>query len=169
MINPVTHSQMFDTLTFSKNMQKVGMTQPISDELACNIRYLHVNQFENLLTKEEFKKFEKEIGKEIQGIKIDVEEIKNEVKTEIGKIRTEFKNEISEIRTEFKNQISEIRTEFKNEISEIRTEFKNEIENLVTKKEFYSKIKNLELTLTVRMGVIMAMGIGILDLLIRLH
>ena len=143
MINAITHGQMFDTLTFSKNMQKVGMTQPISDEHACNIRDLHVNQFENLLTKEEFKKFEKEIGKEIQGIRIDVEEIRSDVEKIKNEVRIDFNN--------------------------IRTEFKSEIENLVTKKEFYSKIKNLELTLTVRMGVVMAMGIGVLDLLIRLH
>ena len=38
-------------------MQKAVMTQTASDELACSIRDLHVNQFENLLTKEEFKKF----------------------------------------------------------------------------------------------------------------
>jgi hypothetical protein len=31
------------------------MTHPISDDLAFSIRDLHINQFENLLTKEEFK------------------------------------------------------------------------------------------------------------------
>ena len=54
------------------------------------------------------------------------------------------------------------------DIQEIRVEFKNEIEKMVTKTEFNTKIKNLELNITIKMGVIMATGIGILTMIIKM-
>ena len=62
---------------------------------------------------------------------------------------------------EFKNEIKQEMQEFKNEI-------RGEIENLVSKKEFYSEMKNLSLNLTVKMGVIMGVGITIIGVLTKI-
>ena len=114
MLNaPLVENNMFNTLAFSKKMQNVGMTQEVAEELASTLFNLHLNQFESLLTKKEFSRFEGEIKKEIDGVK-------------------------------------------------------NEMENFITKKEFYAETKNLSLNLTIKMGIIMTAGIGVLSLLLKL-
>ncbi len=135
---------MFDTLSFSKKMQKAGMTELLANELAYTLRDMNVGHFNTLLTREEFQKFEKEV-------------------------RIEMENLVT--KTEFKNFEKEMRKEIEyihDDIQEIRVEFKNEIEKMVTKTEFNTKIKNLELNITIKMGVIMATGIGILTMIIKM-
>ena len=160
MINsPLIENNMFDTLTFSKKMQNAGMTQNLAEQLAYSLLNFQNNQFENLLTKNEFKKFEKEVRRDIEDVKSDIEEVKNDIE--------EVKNDIEEV----KNDIEEVRwdiEEFRAEIKSIRFDFKNDVENLVSKKEFNLKMKNLELNITIKMGLIMASGIGILALLIKI-
>ena len=146
MINsPLIENNMFDTLTFSKKMQNAGMTQNLAEQLAYSLLNFQNNQFENLLTKNEFKKFEKEVRRDIEDVKSDIEEVKND---------------IEEVRWDIE--------EFRAEIKSIRFDFKNDVENLVSKKEFNLKMKNLELNITIKMGLIMASGIGILALLIKI-
>ncbi len=144
---PLVEKNMFNTLVFSKKMQNVGMTQEVSEELASTLLNLHVNQFENLLTKNEFCKSEIEIKKEIDGVKKEIDGVKNE---------------INDVKNEMKNFVT------KNDFYKFENEIKREIENFVTKKEFYAEIKNLSLNLTIKMGVIMVAGIGALALLIKL-
>ena len=137
---PLIEKNMFNTLAFSKKMQNVGMTQAVSEELSSTLLNMHVNQFENLLTKNEFCKFEIEI--------------KNEMENFVTK------NEFSRFENEIKKEIDGVRKEI--------DEVKSEMENFVTKKEFYAEMKNLSLNLTIKMGVIMTTGVGALGLLIKL-
>ena len=183
---------MFDTLSFSQKMQKVGMTELLANELAYTLRDMNVGHFNTLLTREEFKNFEKEICFEIEEIRGEVKEVRDEMKNLVTK--TEFKNfekeirfeieeirgEVKEVRDEMKNLVT--KTEFQNfenemrkeieyihdDIQEIRVEFKNEIEKMVTKTEFNTKIKNLELNITIKMGAIMVAGIGVLTMIIKM-
>ena len=151
---PLVEKNMFNTLVFSKKMQNVGLTQEVSEELASTLLNLHVNQFENLLTKNEFCKSEIEIKKEIDGVKKEIDGVKNEIDG--------VKKEINDVKNEMKNFVT------KNDFYKFENEIKREIENFVTKKEFYAEIKNLSLNLTIKMGVIMVAGIGALALLIKL-
>ena len=182
---------MFDTLSFSQKMQKAGMTEILANEMAFTLRDMNVGHFNTLLTRQEFKNFEKEICFEIEEIRGEMEnlvtktEFKNfekEIRFEIENLvtKTEFKNFEKEIRIEMENLVT--KTEFQNfekemrkeieyihdDIQEIRVEFKNEIEKMVTKTEFNTKIKNLELNITIKMGAIMAAGIGILTMIIKM-
>ncbi len=125
MLNtPLVENNMFNTLAFSKKMQNVGMTKEVAEELASTFFNMHINQFENLLTKNEFCKFENEI--------------KHEIKHEIDGVKKEIDG------------------------------IKSEMENFVTKKEFYAETKNLSLNITIKMGIIMTAGIGVLSLLLKL-
>ena len=176
---------MFDTLSFSQKMQKVGMTELLANELAYTLRDMNVGHFNALLTREEFKNFEKEICFEIEEIrgemknlvtKTEFQNFEKEIRFEIEEIRGEVKEVRDEMKnlvtkTEFQNFENEMRKEIEyihDDIQEIRVEFKNEIEKMVTKTEFNTKIKNLELNMTIKMGVIMATGIGILAMIIKI-
>jgi archaellum component FlaC len=149
MLNaPLVENNMFNTLAFSKKMQNVGMTQEVAEELASTLFNLHLNQFENLLTKKEFSRFEGEIKKEIDGVKHEIDGVKHEIDG--------VKREIDGV----KHEIDGV----KHEIDGV----KREMENFVTKKEFYAETKNLSLNLTIKMGIIMTAGIGVLSLLLKL-
>ena len=85
--------------------------------------------------------------------------------------REEFQRFEKEIRNDFHNFEKEIHAEIeevRDEVKEVRIEFKNEIEKLVTKTEFNTKIKNLELSITIKMGVIVTTGISILAMMIKM-
>ena len=156
MLNtPLVENNMFNTLAFSKKMQNVGMTQEVAEELASTLFNLHLNQFENLLTKKEFSRFEGEIKKEIDGVKHEIDGVKKEIDG--------VKHEIDGV----KHEIDGV----KHEIDGVKREIdgvKREMENFVTKKEFYAETKNLSLNLTIKMGIIMTAGIGVLSLLLKL-
>ncbi len=149
MLNtPLVENNMFNTLAFSKKMQNVGMTEKVAEELAITLFNLHLNQFENLLTKKEFSRFEGEIKKEIDGVKYEIDGVKKEIDG--------VKHEIDGVKREIDG--------VKKEIDGV----KHEMKNFVTKKEFYAETKNLSLNLTIKMGIIMTAGIGVLSLLIKL-
>ena len=153
--SPFVENNMFNTLAFSKKMQNVGMTQEVAEELASTLFNLHLNQFENLLTKKEFSRFEGEIKKEIDGVKYEIDGVKKEidgVKHEIDGV----KHEIGGVKKEIDG--------VKREIDGV----KREMENFVTKKEFYAETKNLSLNLTIKMGIIMTAGISVLSLILKL-
>ena len=163
MLNsPLVENNMFNTLAFSKKMQNVGMTQEVAEELASTLFNLHLNQFENLLTKKEFSRFEGEIKKEIDGVKYEIDGVKKEidgVKHEIDGVKHEIdgvKHEIGGVKKEIDG--------VKREIDGV----KREMENFVTKKEFYAETKNLSLNLTIKMGIIMTAGISVLSLILKL-
>ena len=162
---------MFDTLSFSQKMQKAGMTEILANEMAFTLRDMNVGHFNKLLTRQEFKNFEKEICFEIEEIRGEMENLvtKTEFKNFEKEIRIEMENLVT--KTEFQNFENEMRKEIEyihDDIQEIRVEFKNEIEKMVTKTEFNTKIKNLELNITIKMGVIMAAGISILTMIIKM-
>ena len=170
MLNtPLVENNMFNTLAFSKKMQNVGMTEKVAEELAITLFNLHLNQFENLLTKKEFSRFEGEIKKEIDGVKYEIDGVKKEidvVKHEIDGV----KHEIDGVKREIDGVKHEI-DGVKHEIDGVKREIdgvKREMENFITKKEFYAETKNLSLNLTIKMGIIMTAGIGVLSLIIKL-
>lgn len=85
--------------------------------------------------------------------------------------REEFQRFEKEIRNDFHNFEKEIHAEIeevRDEVKEVRIEFKNEIEKLVTKSEFNTKIKNLELSITIKIGVIVTTGISVLGMMIKM-
>ena len=85
--------------------------------------------------------------------------------------REEFQRFEKEIRNDFHNFEKEIHAEIeevRDEVKEVRIEFKNEIEKLVTKTEFNTKIKNLEHSITIKIGVIVTAGISVLGMMIKM-
>ena len=181
--NNITSSQVFstDTLVFSKNMQKAGMSQKLSEQLAVNLKLMQFSFIETLVTKDEFRIFKKEVSFEIKDLRENVKGLQNDIKdlrNDMKDLRNDTKDLQSDMRDmqkdmhEFKNEIRQDMQEFKKEIKQDMQEFKNEIrgeiENLVSKKEFYSEMKNLSLNLTVKLGIIMGAGITIIGILTKI-
>jgi hypothetical protein len=125
---------MLDTLSFSENMQQAGMEKNIADMLALNLKNLQINQLENLLTKNEFRIFEKEMRhfqvsmyEFRQEIKEDFLLFKQETKSENSQFRQEIKAENDQFKQEIKAEIAEFKQEIKAEIAEFKQEIRAEI------------------------------------------
>ena len=120
--------------------------------------------------KNHFSKFEIEIKKDIDGVKKDIDGVKKDidgVKKDIDSV----KNEFSKFEIEIKKDIDGVKKDIdgvKNEFSKFEIEIKKNLENFITKKEFYAETKNLSLSITIKLGVIMVAGVGALALLIKL-
>jgi hypothetical protein len=157
---------MLDTLSFSKNMQQAGMEKNIADMLALNLKNLQINQLENLLTKNEFRIFEKEMRhfqvsmyefrQEIkedfllfkQETKSENSQFRQEIKAENDQFKQEIKAEIAEFKQEIKAEIAEFKQEIRAEIAEFKQEIKAEIIELKAdiaefKQEINNKIETL--------------------------
>ncbi|GDX36267.1 hypothetical protein LBMAG18_07780 [Alphaproteobacteria bacterium] len=186
----------FDTLTFSKNMIKVGMDKKISDELALNINGLETMNSENIkfcyqATENDFNLFKIEFKKDIDDLKLEIVEIKKEIKdlkNEIKDLRNEFNNlgkdvlimrnemtlfkiEIRQEMQDFKDEIRKDMQDFKSEINLTLKSFKDEfdlkISKMATKEELHNELQKLSMSMTIRMGIIMSAGIGIISYLIK--
>ena len=150
-----------------------------------------INEIKNSMSKNEFQAFKNCTDLHIEIIRSDLKEFKDEIRSEINLIRTdlrEFKIEIrinmenfkvdirkdmEQFKDEIRAEINLIRIEmkeFKEEIRKDMEQFKEEIHNLIEKVkiEFSQNLKNLELNLTVKLGMIMATGIGIVGLITKL-
>jgi len=125
------------------------------------------------LIRTDLKEFKIEIRMNMENFKIDIhkdiKEFKDEIRAEIDLIRIEMKEFKDEIRAEI-NLIRIEMKEFKIEIRKDMKEFKEKIYNIIEKLkiEFSQNLKNLELNLTVKLGMIVATRIGIVGLMTKL-
>jgi hypothetical protein len=155
---------MLDTLSFSKNMQQAGMEKNIADMLALNLKNLQINQLENLLTKNEFRIFEKEMRHfqvSMYEFRQEMIDFKKEIKEDFLLFKQETKSENSQFRQEMRADYDQFKQEMRADYDQFKQEINEKIETLVTKKEFYSEMDKLALKLTIRLGAIMATSIGI--------
>ena len=63
-------------------------------------------------------------------LKIQFNEVHNDLRTEISGVRTELKGDIALLRTELKGDIADLRAELKGDIASLRTELKGDIADL---------------------------------------
>jgi hypothetical protein len=76
-----------------------------------------------------------ELGEKIDGLRDEMNGLRDEVRGEISGLRTEVRAEISGLRDEFRAEISGLRDEVHGEISGLRTEVRGEISGLRTELE----------------------------------
>ena len=86
----------------------------------------------------------------------DIKDLKHDLK--------DLKNDMNALQKD----MQEFKIEIRQDMQEFKDEIKGEIENLVSKKEFYSEMKNLSLNLTIKMGVIMGAGIAIIGVITKI-
>jgi len=170
--NNITSSQVFstDTLVFSKNMQKAGMSQKLSEQLAVNLKLMQFSFIETLVTKDEFRIFKKEVSFEIKDLRENVKGLQNDIK-DLRNDMKDLRNDIKDLQSDMRDMqkdMHEFKNEIKQDMQEFKKEIRGEIENLVSKKEFYSEMKNLSLNLTVKLGIIMGAGITIIGILTKI-
>ena len=80
--------------------------------------------------------------------------------------RSDLQSEIRAVRTDLRSEIQAVRSDLHSEIQTVRSDLQSEI--WAVKSELQAAIDGLSLRLTLRLGVMLATGIGILAALIKL-
>jgi hypothetical protein len=98
----------------------------------------------------------------------DVAELRGELKAEIAAVRAELKAEIAAVRAELKAEIAAVRTELKAEIAAVRAEIAAvQAEIAAVRAELKAEIELLRRDLTIRLGSMLVVAVGILLAAIR--
>lgn len=89
---------------------------------------------------------------------------------ELGFImKADLKDEISGLRVEMKDEIGSLRSEMKDEFASLRSEMKDEIGGLrLGFSEIKSDIQEQNHKLTIKLGGVMVVGIGVLSVISKL-
>jgi molecular chaperone DnaK (HSP70) len=143
---------MFDTLKYAKVLEGVGFSraqaevqvQMISDVMAAT-----------LATKQDLK----DLG---GSLRAELASVREELKTEISNVREELKADIASVREELKADIANVREELKADINGVRQELRLEI------KDVRNEIREVEYRLTIKLGTIVSVAIGVAVALTKL-
>ncbi len=143
--------QAYDTLSIARNLEHdYAFDKRHAEGIA---RTIHEHLVSNVATKDDLDKLRVELRGEMAELRGEMAELRGEMAELRGEM-AELRVEMVEMRTEFRGEIVEMRTEFRVEMVEMRTEFRGEI------VEINNRIGQLEKTLTIRTGAMIAAAVG---------
>ena len=146
----------FDTHAFIKCLTQAGMDEQQAEALVeCQIQLIN-DSLATRLDIEEVKKEIAEVKREVEELKKEVAEVKREVE-EVKKEIAEVKREVAEVKKEIAEVKREV-AEVKKEVAEVKREV----------EELKIDMHKMELRLTIRLGSVIVVAIGIFATLIKL-
>ena len=145
----------FDTLRFSRNLAEAGLAPAQADGIAAATAGALAEVVGQLATRED-------LAIQNQGVKAEIEALRQEMRAEFAAIRAEFRAECSAIRAEFQAECSAIRGEFRAEFAAHRHEVSTEIAGL------RRDMAELELRMTIKLGAMMSGAVVLTAALARL-
>lgn len=143
---------VFNALKYTEELEKAGFNR---NQAEASVRLLVDVMNENFATKADLNELR-------SATQSDIFALKSELKADITELRNELKGDIVGLRNELKGDISELRNELKGEIKELRSEVKSEVMRLE------SSIKEMEYKLTIKLGSMMALAIGVTATLVKI-
>jgi hypothetical protein len=150
-------SVSFDTLSFAKRLTEAGEKPAVAEAHAMALKEFVMD---TIATKADIQALGRSLGEEIQDVRDEIADVRVEVRGEFAKVRSE----IADIRSE----ITEVRTEMRDEFGSVRTEISGLTERFATKDELRHEVgllrKDIDamgLKLTVRMGGMLAVAVGV--------
>ena len=155
---------MIQVLKYTEELEKVGFT---TDQAKKSVQLWMDLMDQNLATIHDFREHYLMTKNDLKDVQNDIKNLKAELQNEIKSVRIEMKDLKTELQTEIKAvriEIKDLKTELQTEIKDLKTELQTEIKDL--KSEFHSEMKDLEHRLTIRLGIMLASGIGIISAVI---
>ena len=179
-------SVSFDTLSFAKRLTEAGEKPAVAEAHAMALKEFVMD---TIATKADIQALGRSIGDEIQDVRDEISDVRVEVRGEFAKVRSEIadvRSEITEVRTEMRDGFAKVRDEFvsvrtemRGEFGSVRSEMRDEFvkvrseisgltERFATKDELRHEVgllrKDIDamgLKLTVRMGGMLAVAVGV--------
>ena len=144
-------SVAFDTLSASEEFQKAGMSHDQAKVQVSTIAKVLGSFSTQSDIKEAETNLSNKIDSEVQGLK-----------TEIKEVETRLENKIDSVKSELESRIDSVENKIDSEVKALRSEIR-EVE-----ARLENKIEKLGLQLTIRLGAMMAMAIGLVAAMIKL-
>ncbi|UAW63801.1 CCDC90 family protein [Mycoavidus sp. HKI] len=138
---------IFDTLKFSKRLKEAGVPSAQAEAEAEVLSEIFAVNLQELPTKEDLQAVKEELRHEIKEVRSEINELRDEVKADINELRDEVKAEIKDVR---------------HEIQDVRHEIQDVRKDMVSMEQrFDIKLEKLEMSLLVKMGIMLASVAGI--------
>ncbi|UUM21224.1 CCDC90 family protein [Mycoavidus sp. SF9855] len=138
---------IFDTLKFSKRLKEAGVPSAQAEAEAEVLSEIFAVNLQELPTKEDLQAVKEELRHEIKEVRSEINELRDEVKADINELRNEVKAEIKDVR---------------HEIQDVRHEIQDVRKDMVSMEQrFDIKLEKLEMSLLVKMGIMLASVAGI--------
>ncbi|MFN3920602.1 MAG: coiled-coil domain-containing protein [Methylohalobius sp.] len=96
----------------------------------------------------------------------DLEAAKGDLKNEIHKVRVDLENKIENVRVDLENKIEKVRFDLETRIEKLRVDLENKIEKL--RIDLENKIERLEYRMTIKLGSLMVIAVGVVATLVKL-
>ncbi len=132
---------MFDTLKYAKVLESVGFSRAQAE---VQVQMIADVMSATLATKQ------------------DLKDLGGSLRAEMASLREELKVDIANVREELKADIASVREELKADISGVRQELRLEI------KDVRNEIREVEYRLTIKLGTIVSVAIGVAVALTKL-
>ena len=134
----------FDTHAFVKRLTQAGMPEDQAEILSKGQSDL----YERLVTKEYFE----------FTLTHELEKLRAELKHEIDKVQAN----LEQVKAELKNDIETLRAELKHDIDKVQANLE------ITRTELKRDIKEMEQKLTIKLGVLLVIGVTVMTVLDKL-
>jgi len=178
---------MFNALKYTEELEKAGFTRAQAET---SVKLLVDAMNENLATRSDLSELKFvlrsdliEFGTQLRAeFKNDSTELRSELKGDLAELRSELKNDLAELRSELKGDFAGLRDELKGNLAELQNESKGDLTEVKTDisslthhvwkldsrmQSMESSMKTLEYKLTIKLGSMMVIAIGVATTLIR--
>jgi len=139
-------SVAFDTLSASEEFQKAGMSHDQAKVQVSTISKV----LGSFATQGDIKESETNLGVKIEKTETLIKEVETKLEAQIKEVETKLEAQIKEVETKLEGKIKNVETQIKE--VEVRLE---------------NKIDKLSLQLTIRLGAMMAMAVGLVAALVK--
>ena len=155
----------FDTHAAVKKLQQAGFTEQQAEAQTALLMDVIVGE---VATKLDVENVRTELKHDIEAVRLDIENVRADLKRDIEAVKLDIEN----VRAELKRDIETLRAESKHDIAELKRDVAELKHDMAEVKrdiaELKRDMKELEMRLTIKLGAMLVIGVGVVATLVKL-
>lgn len=136
---------MFNALKYTQELEKAGFSR---EQAETSVKVLIEVMNENFATKS------------------DLKELSGDIRSEMKDLSAELRSEMKTLGTELRSEMKALSSELRSEMNELSSELRSEMNESETRLR--SEIKELDYRLTIKLGTMLTVAVGVTTALIKL-
>ncbi len=158
---------MFNALKYTKKFEELGFSKEQAQEQVSMV----IEMFnENTATKQDFEKLH--LSQQIS--RNDMGKMEVSLRSDMEKMETSLRSDMEKMETSLRSDMEKMETSLRSDMEKMETSLREEMKKFVTKEEFNFKLreeisrveyqlKSLESRLTIKLGVMLAISVGLIS------
>lgn len=143
---------MFNALKYTEELEKAGFTR---QQAEISVKVLIEVMNDNFATKSDLKDAN-------LVLRADLREMETVLRSDMREMDASLRTEISRVETTLRAEIRDVESRLGNEIRDVETKLSTEI------RDIRASVKELEYKLTIKLGTMMTVAVGVTATLVRL-